>query len=94
MGKLTRLAIHLGMNHKILDQDARNLSSKEIEMRSRLFWSVYNIDRLSSVSLGRPVALQDDDINVPFPQVLEEDETEDIAVNRLVINLRRLKVKS
>lgn len=93
MGKLTRLAIHLGMNHKILDQDARNLSSKEIEMRSRLFWSVYNIDRLSSVSLGRPVALQDDDINVPFPQVLEEDETEDIAVNRLVINLRRLEGK-
>ncbi|KAL6453735.1 STB5 Protein STB5 [Candida maltosa Xu316] len=93
MGKLTRLAIHLGMNHKISNQDAKTLTETQIEMRYRLFWSVYNLDRLSSVSLGRPVAIHDDDINVPFPHVLEPGEEEDIAVNRMIINLRNLEGK-
>lgn len=91
MGKVTRLAIHLGMNHKVPDFDSKNLTAQQLEMRYRLFWSVYNLDRLSSVSLGRPVAIHDDDINVPFPQILDDDETEDIAVNRLIINLRKLE---
>ncbi|CAI5757670.1 unnamed protein product [Candida verbasci] len=89
-GKLTRMAIHLGLNQKISDGDSKNYTIREVEMRSRLFWAVYNIDRLSSVSLGRPVAINDDDINVPFPQNLDDD-FDDIIVSQLIINLRRIE---
>ncbi|EGW34710.1 uncharacterized protein SPAPADRAFT_132165 [Spathaspora passalidarum NRRL Y-27907] len=90
MGKLTRLAIHLGLNKEITEQEKKNMTSRQIELRSRLFWSVYAIDRLTSVSLGRPVSINDEDINVPLPQILDDDH-EDIEINRVLIALRRIE---
>lgn len=49
------------------------------ELRKRLFWSCYNLDRQVSIPLGRPFALSNREIDVPLP--LDVDEaTEDIAV--------------
>lgn len=90
-GKLARMAIHLGLNQAISDSEASALSARQIEMRTRLLWSVYTIDRLTSVTLGRPVALQDDDINVPLPLILDDDEIDDITTYRLVIHLRQIE---
>ncbi|KAI5956114.1 hypothetical protein CANMA_004561 [Candida margitis] len=90
-GKLARMAIHLGLNQAVSKQEAERMTTREIEMRTRLLWSVYTIDRLTSVTLGRPVALHDDDINVPFPQILDDDELDDITTYRLVIHLRQIE---
>ncbi|CAK9438787.1 uncharacterized protein LODBEIA_P30110 [Lodderomyces beijingensis] len=89
-GKLARMAIHLGLNQAI-DSEAKKMTAREVEMRTRLLWSVYTIDRLTSVTLGRPVALNDDDINVPLPQILDDDEIDDITTYRLVIHLRQIE---
>ncbi|RLV92651.1 Protein STB5 [Spathaspora sp. JA1] len=90
MGKLTRLTIHLGLNKPVLEQEKKFMTPRQVELRSRLFWSVYIIDRLTSVSLGRPVAINDEDINVPLPQILDDDH-EDIEINRVLIKLRRIE---
>lgn len=90
-GKLARMAIHLGLNQAVSKQESERMTVRQIEMRTRLLWSVYTIDRLTSVTLGRPVALHDDDINVPLPQILDDDELDDITTYRLVIHLRQIE---
>ncbi|KAI5966147.1 STB5 [Candida pseudojiufengensis] len=90
-GKLARMAIQLGLNQALSKQEAENLGSRQTEMRTRLFWSVYTIDRLTSVTLGRPVALHDDDINLPLPEILDDEELDDITTYRLVIHLRQIE---
>lgn len=42
-------------------------SSLEVEHRRRIWYSLYVLDRLLSLQLGRPPAIHDDDFNVPLP---------------------------
>ncbi|EFX06280.1 c6 zinc finger domain containing protein [Grosmannia clavigera kw1407] len=42
------------------------------ELRRRCFWSLYNLDRVVSFTLGRPVAIRDDEIDVPLPSPLDD----------------------
>ncbi|CUM65339.1 uncharacterized protein PRCAT00002974001 [Priceomyces carsonii] len=92
-GKLTRLSVSLGLNKELLSLSKSKISAQEIEMRRRLFWSVYIMDKVISVSLGRPVGINDEDINIPLPAVLgnEPDENEDIEINKLIIEIRRIE---
>ncbi|KAH3671602.1 hypothetical protein OGAPHI_000305 [Ogataea philodendri] len=91
VGVLTRLAVSLGLNRKIRDVEARKMSSTQIEMRHRLFWAVFNMDRLISISFGRPVAIQDDDINVPLPEPMYDEGPDSLKVTRNIIEMRRIE---
>lgn len=42
-------------------------SKTECEMRQRIFWSTYCLDRYICQSLGTPISLRDDDIDVCLP---------------------------
>jgi hypothetical protein len=42
---------------------------EEIEVKRRCFWSVVAMDRIASLVLGRPLAIQLDDVDVDLPQV-------------------------
>jgi len=44
----------------------------DVEMRKRLFWSCYTMDRQVSIPLGRPFAISDRDIDVQLPLDVEE----------------------
>jgi hypothetical protein len=44
----------------------------DVEMRKRLFWSCYTMDRQVSIPLGRPFAISDRDIDVQLPFDVEE----------------------
>ncbi|KAH0832637.1 putative Fungal specific transcription factor [Fonsecaea pedrosoi] len=49
-------------------------SAFDLEMRRRCFWCFYNLDRIVSITLGRPVSIDDDVIDVPLPlHILDED---------------------
>ncbi|KAL1907777.1 hypothetical protein Sste5344_006404 [Sporothrix stenoceras] len=39
----------------------------EEEMRRRCFWCLYNLDRVVSFTLGRPVVIRDEEVNTPLP---------------------------
>lgn len=71
VGLASRTCVDLGFhneNNVQLDQ----LDSLEVDMRRRLFWVTYKLDRLLSQSLGRPPSIPDGFINVPMPSNLHD----------------------
>ncbi len=76
VGLAIRIAIDLGLHRRTA---AMNTPSLENEMRKRLFWSCYNLDRQVSIPLGRPFAIADSDIDIPLPLDVDE-ETADVNV--------------
>ncbi|CAI6091686.1 unnamed protein product [Clonostachys chloroleuca] len=83
---LGRQAIALGLNQK--QGAGADLSRSELESRNRLFWSIYSIDRLVSVSYGLPLAINDNDVNIPLPAVT----TEEFAAPDRDIRLKTLQI--
>ncbi|KAJ5132937.1 fungal-specific transcription factor domain-containing protein [Penicillium atrosanguineum] len=64
-GVITRTAFHLGL-HRCPGRFSC-LSSQEVDIRRRLFWSVYSLERYLSQALGIPLGIRDDDIDVCYP---------------------------
>ncbi|PKS11766.1 hypothetical protein jhhlp_001059 [Lomentospora prolificans] len=44
----------------------------EGEMRKRVWWTLYALDRSLGLELGRPVAIDDDDCDVPLPAPVDD----------------------
>lgn len=80
-----RLAIDLGLHRRsrLVDEDPCRS-----EMRRRVFWSCYCLDRQISIILGRPFALSDRDIDAELPSDVDESE-EDPAVLRAAAEMMR-----
>ncbi|KAF9872431.1 hypothetical protein CkaCkLH20_09928 [Colletotrichum karsti] len=49
-----------------VDRDAR---AEDLEIKRRCFWSAVSMDRIASLILGRPLAIQLDDIDTELPQI-------------------------
>ncbi|KFY84848.1 hypothetical protein V500_08949 [Pseudogymnoascus sp. VKM F-4518 (FW-2643)] len=72
VGIAVRIAYELGLHHEsaysIKNGDSDTSSSfREQEIRRRCFWSVLAMDRVVSFTLGRPLAINTDDINIELP---------------------------
>lgn len=66
VGLATRTCVDLGF-HNENNSQTEKLDNLEIDMRRRLFWVTYKMDRLLSQSLGRPPSIPDGFIHVPMP---------------------------
>lgn len=66
VGLASRTCVDLGF-HNEHNSQAEQLDNLEIDMRRRLFWITYKMDRLLSQSLGRPPSIPDGFIHVPMP---------------------------
>ncbi|KAJ5634808.1 transcriptional regulator family: Fungal Specific TF [Penicillium herquei] len=64
-GVITRTAFHLGL-HRCPGRFAC-FSDEEAQIRRRLFWSIYSLERYLSQALGVPLSIRDDDIDVCYP---------------------------
>ncbi|KAJ5211558.1 C6 transcription factor [Penicillium cinerascens] len=64
-GVITRTAFHLGL-HRCPGRFPC-FSSQEVDIRRRLFWSIYSLERYLSQALGIPLGIRDDDIDVCYP---------------------------
>lgn len=64
-GLIVRMSYHLGL-HRCPSRFSQ-FSTSEIEIRRRVFWSIYSIERYLSQALGLPLELKDDDLDVCFP---------------------------
>jgi hypothetical protein len=64
-----RMCITFGFHRDIADL---SLSSFDLQMRRRVFWSCYNLDRHLSISTGRPFAISDQDIDCQLPADIED----------------------
>lgn len=70
------IAIDLGLHRQ--PQTKKKITFEQ-EMNKRIFWSCYAFDRQISIPLGRPFAISDQDIDVPLPFDVNE-ENEDVAL--------------
>ncbi|KAJ5373075.1 hypothetical protein N7517_005081 [Penicillium concentricum] len=64
-GVITRTAFHLGLHR--CPRRFSCFSSEEADIRCRLFWSIYTLERYLSQALGIPLSIRDDDIDVCYP---------------------------
>lgn len=80
VGVGVRIAIGIGL-HTAPSEAVRRLPLDVQEYRKRLFFSLYMMDRLVSVSLGRPFGIQDHDIEIDnFANVDDENILPDIIL--------------
>jgi hypothetical protein len=63
-GFIVRMALHLGLHR--CPARFEQFSAAEVEIRRRLFWSIYSLERYLSQSLGLPLDLRDDDLDVCY----------------------------
>ncbi|KAK7918220.1 transcriptional regulatory protein [Apiospora marii] len=68
IGLAMRQCIDLGLHRK----PRRAKSFFDHEMKKRVFWTTYCLDRQLSISTGRPFAISDRDIDVEFPLDIDE----------------------
>jgi hypothetical protein len=57
------LCVELGMHRKVTSHSPIR-DPRDLEIRKRIFWSCYCLDRMTSMLLGRTFAISDRDINV------------------------------
>ncbi|KAM5355376.1 hypothetical protein ACJ41O_002022 [Fusarium nematophilum] len=97
VGIAARQAMVIGLTRP----DDQPRTPAETELRHRLYWSVFVLDRMMAASQGLPVALMDDHASVPLPGLtVEEFASADRAVyarnlqtSRHVIQLRVLEYR-
>ncbi|WVF70470.1 hypothetical protein IAT40_005260 [Kwoniella sp. CBS 6097] len=91
VGFAARIAVALNLHRRVDDPSA---SAAVVEHRKRVFYSLYNLDRLVSVTLSKPLAIADNDIDVELPTPLPSDEPfrgrPRIEFTQHIIKLRRL----
>jgi hypothetical protein len=63
-GLIVRMVFHLGLHR--CPTKYEQFSSADIDIRKRLFWAIYVVERYLSQSLGLPLDLKDDDIDVCY----------------------------
>ncbi|KAJ5164128.1 uncharacterized protein N7500_005958 [Penicillium coprophilum] len=81
-GTTMQIVTALGLHRKQPAKVSNNRCSYlELELRKRIFWSVYTLDKYLSIMFGRPRLLHDEDIDQELPNetndedLLEEDPT-------------------
>uniref|UniRef100_A0A0D2XAX6 Xylanolytic transcriptional activator regulatory domain-containing protein n=1 Tax=Fusarium oxysporum (strain Fo5176) TaxID=660025 RepID=A0A0D2XAX6_FUSOF len=97
VGIAARQAMVIGLTRP----DEQPRTAVETELRHRLYWSIFVLDRMMSASQGLPAAFTDEHANVPLPGLtVEEFASPDRAVyarnlqtSRHVIQLRQLEYR-
>ncbi|KAH8660245.1 fungal-specific transcription factor domain-containing protein [Xylariales sp. PMI_506] len=64
-GIVVRMAFHLGLHR--CPFRFPNFSQQEASMRKRVWWSIYCLERMVCQSLGHPLDIADDDVDVCLP---------------------------
>ncbi|KAI2727176.1 transcriptional regulator family: Fungal Specific TF [Penicillium roqueforti] len=72
-GVITRTAFHLGLHR--CPRRFSCFTSEEADIRCRLFWSIYSLERYLSQALGIPLSIRDDDIDVCYPDAERHSST-------------------
>src|SRR5258706_3855437 len=72
-GLAIRHAMALGLHVR---SKAKNLTDFDKEIRYRIWWSLYSLERLLDELTGRPSCVSDRDISAPLPINIEEDQFE------------------
>ncbi|RSL95832.1 hypothetical protein CDV31_013720 [Fusarium ambrosium] len=64
-GLIVRMAFHMGLHRCPIRFPF--FTAEEASVRRRVFWCIYSLERLLCQSLGLPLDIQDDDLDVCYP---------------------------
>jgi hypothetical protein len=87
-GVLVRLVLTLSLNRKRANSDG--MSEEDLEMENRVFWSAYNFDHWISVAFVRRNFIDNDDINIPYPRALPDEDPIEMEPFKLLLSMRTL----
>ncbi|KUJ11099.1 uncharacterized protein LY89DRAFT_739310 [Mollisia scopiformis] len=87
-GTTSQMILALGLHRKRFTQShATSFNLVEVEIRKRIFWSAYTLDKYLSVILGRPRIFRDEDIDQQLPErINDSDLTNTVAKSRSTHN--------
>lgn len=71
-GQAMRIAQDLGL-HRRTPQYKMIFAEKQL--CRRCWWAIYGLERMVSISLGRPLGVEDVDIDVPYPAEIDDEAT-------------------
>ncbi|KAL7418376.1 hypothetical protein Q5752_006834 [Cryptotrichosporon argae] len=77
-GQAIRIAQDIGLHRHA---SKLHMSLAKRQLGGRCWWAIYGLERMISVTLGRPLAVDDLDVDVPYPAVLD-----DAALARLSVD--------
>ncbi|BGP44814.1 hypothetical protein JCM10450v2_000629 [Rhodotorula kratochvilovae] len=67
VGIILRVCCSLGLHRRVPPVQARRMSPYILQLRRRIFWSAYTLDRMMAMSLGRPCGIADHDCDIELP---------------------------
>lgn len=73
MWDLTRISMRICIENRYHKKSSMKLKPIEDQLRRRVFWTSYICDRHSSSMLGRPLAIEEDEIEVEVGPLLHVD---------------------
>jgi Fungal specific transcription factor domain len=74
-GTTMQLVTALGLHRRQLSKTTRGGPAYvDQELRKRIFWSAYTLDKYLSVMFGRPRLLSDEDIDQDFPDEVNDED--------------------
>ncbi|KAL4781225.1 fungal-specific transcription factor domain-containing protein [Aspergillus varians] len=79
IGTALRMSISLGLHQEVADQE---IDVRSKEHRRRVWWSTYSMERLLCVTSGHPISIQDEDIDVLYPQPLPGEDSRPASILR------------
>lgn len=90
VGLAVRSAVDLGLHR---EAHYSKLGLYECQLRRRLFWSIYYLERVVALSLGRPFSLAERDIDVKLPSPVSEEfgSPSSLTMSISLIGLKRLE---
>lgn len=91
IGLAMRTAIDLGLHRKDYE---KGLNNSTIQARRRLFWTVYTLERIIAISLGRPFSIADRQIDVDLPsEMILDDSSSEVSLAHAIslFKLRRIE---
>ncbi|KAE8453318.1 hypothetical protein EG329_011385 [Mollisiaceae sp. DMI_Dod_QoI] len=79
IGLAMRTSVDLGLHR---EAHYGNLPPYEGQLRRRLFWTVYFLERVIAVSVGRPYSIADRDIDASLPLEIDDTVRDDGLISR------------
>jgi hypothetical protein len=86
VGIAMRMCIELGMHRKTIGVPGRDAETED-HLRC-IFWSCYCLDRQTSIILGRPFALADQDIDAELPLSIDDESRRSLTPFKHICRLR------
>lgn len=89
IGIAMRMCIELGLHRKRNIVPSRD-TADDVQLRC-IFWSCYCLDRQTSIILGRPFALADQDIDAGLPEGVDPESRESLTPFTHICRLRTIE---